>query len=321
MFCGVRTIYEMNQIISSSEVSIVVPVYNAEATLNKCLESIRQQDFKNFEALLIDDGSTDGSGKICEGYVQRDERFKYFHKSNGGVSSARQLGLEQAQGKYLIFVDSDDWVEVAFLDKLHSQAEKTGADIVYCDFSEDFTECVKVIKQGAEIVPIDCMRRLLTGQLHGSLCNKLVKRKIYIDNDVSFPIGSNIYEDLYVCLLLFMHSKIISTVQECLYHYQIQEISLSRVRTEKQMITKIVEAKANVDLIDAALEKFGYKETLFHELNVRKAFILNYQYDLLRVVFNGFCTTYPEASGIRLSFVSFRTRLLQKILLFLQKIL
>lgn len=311
----------MNEIVSSCEISIVVPVYNAEATLNQCLESICQQDFNNFEVLLIDDGSIDGSRKMCEGYVQRDERFKYFYKSNGGVSSARQCGLEQAQGKYLIFVDSDDWVEMTFLSKLHSQAEITDADIVYCDFSEDFKECVKVIKQGTEIVPIDCMRRLLTGQMHGSLCNKLVRRKIYLDNNVSFPNGSNIYEDLYVCLLLFIHSKIISTVQECLYHYRIQEISLSRVRTEKQMITKIVEAKANVELIDVALEKFGYKEILLHELNVRKAFILNYQYDLLKVVFNGFCTTYPEASGIRLSFVSFRTRLLQKILLIIQKIL
>ena len=183
----------MNEIVSSCEISIVVPVYNAEATLNQCLESICQQDFNNFEVLLIDDGSIDGSRKMCEGYVQRDERFKYFYKSNGGVSSARQCGLEQAQGKYLIFVDSDNWVEMTFLSKLHSQAEITDADIVYCDFSEDFKECVKVIKQGTEIVPIDCMRRLLTGQMHGSLCNKLVRRKIYLDNNVSFPNGSNIY--------------------------------------------------------------------------------------------------------------------------------
>ncbi len=311
----------MNEITINSEISIVVPVYNAESTLIQCLESIQQQDFKNFEVLLIDDGSSDGSSKICEDYVINDKRFRYFYKSNGGVSSARQCGLDNAKGKYLIFVDSDDWVEHNFLSKLFLQAQAGEADIAYCDFSEDLVNRETIIRQGVETQSVNCMRNLLTGEMHGSLCNKLVQRRIYIDHRIAFPIGNNVYEDLYVCLLLFMYSKNIVVVPESLYHYRIQEASLSRVRTEKQMITKIVEAKANVDLIDAALEKFGYKETLFHELNVRKAFILNYQYDLLRVVFNGFCTTYPEASGIRLRFVPFRTRLLQKILLFLQKIL
>ena len=93
-------------------ISIIVPIYNSESTLKRCVDSILAQTYQNFELLLIDDGSKDCSGEICKEYAQKDSRVKVFHKENGGVSSARNLGLDNARGEWVTFVDSDDWIDV-----------------------------------------------------------------------------------------------------------------------------------------------------------------------------------------------------------------
>ena len=100
-------------------ISVIVPVYNTEKYLHRCVDSILAQTFTDFELLLIDDGSTDSSGAICDEYAQKDSRVRVFHKENGGVSSARNLGLDKAKGKWVTFVDSDDWIKESFLNKLY----------------------------------------------------------------------------------------------------------------------------------------------------------------------------------------------------------
>ena len=92
-------------------ISIIVPIYNVEKYLRQCLESISEQTYKNFECLLINDGSPDNSAEICREYVEKDARFRYFEKENGGLASARNLGIKYSKGKYISFIDSDDWVE------------------------------------------------------------------------------------------------------------------------------------------------------------------------------------------------------------------
>lgn len=94
-----------------SLISVIIPVYNTESYVRVCLESLVEQTYTNFEVIMIDDGSTDNSGEICQEYTERDSRFHYYRKENGGVSSARNLGIEYSRGNYLTFVDSDDWVE------------------------------------------------------------------------------------------------------------------------------------------------------------------------------------------------------------------
>ena len=100
-------------------ISVIVPVYNTEKYLHRCVDSILAQTFTDFELLLIDDGSTDSSGAICDESAQKDSRVRVFHKENGGVSSARNLGLDKAKGKWVTFVDSDDWIKESFLNKLY----------------------------------------------------------------------------------------------------------------------------------------------------------------------------------------------------------
>ena len=116
------------------KVSIIVPVYKAEAYLHRCVDSILAQTFTDFELLLIDDGSPDRSGEICDEYAQKDSRIRVIHKENGGVSSARQRGLDEAVGEYTIHVDSDDWVEPNMLEELYKKAKQDDADIVICDY-------------------------------------------------------------------------------------------------------------------------------------------------------------------------------------------
>ena len=121
-------------------ISIIVPIYNTEKYLGQCLDSIINQSYTNFEVLLINDGSTDSSGMICQEYVARDSRFRYFEKDNGGVASARNLGLERSSGAYITFIDSDDWVEFNYLDVLYTALKENDTDVAistYKRFAQD----------------------------------------------------------------------------------------------------------------------------------------------------------------------------------------
>ena len=114
-------------------ISIIVPVYNTEKYLRRCIDSVLAQTYQDFELLLIDDGSKDSSGAICDEYAAQDARVRVFHKENGGVSSARNVGLDNARGEWITFVDADDWIESDMLELLLRKGEETGADIVMGD--------------------------------------------------------------------------------------------------------------------------------------------------------------------------------------------
>lgn len=114
-------------------ISVIVPIYNTEQYLEKSLKSIQEQSYRNIEVILVDDGSKDRSGSICDRYTQEDERFHVIHQSNSGVSSARNAALSKAQGKYILFADSDDWLDHLMLEKMAEKADGTGTDLIICD--------------------------------------------------------------------------------------------------------------------------------------------------------------------------------------------
>ena len=118
-------------------ISIITPVYQAESFLQRLVNSVLSQSFGDWELILVDDGSTDRSGLICDEYTQQDSRIKVIHKNNGGVSSARQAGLKVAKGEFVIHADSDDWLDAKMLEELVNHQEKTGADFIVFDFFED----------------------------------------------------------------------------------------------------------------------------------------------------------------------------------------
>lgn len=122
-----------NQIKTFPLISVIVPVFNSEKFLKRCIDSIIYQSFTDIEVILVDDGSTDGSGNMCDEYASLDSRVKVFHKKNGGVSSARNLGIENSTGDYIVFVDSDDWVDTIFLERLYSLVVDK-CDIIISEF-------------------------------------------------------------------------------------------------------------------------------------------------------------------------------------------
>lgn len=202
------------------KISVIVPIYKAEGYLHRCVDSILAQTFTDWDLLLIDDGSPDRSGEICDEYAQKDIRIRVIHKENGGVSSARQRGQEEACGEYTIHVDPDDWVEPTMLEELYQKAKDDNADMVICDYYTNEGSQQNYIKQEPTKLDNNVVLRELFQQLHGSCCNKLVKRVCY-SGKANFPKGINCCEDLIWCIQVLKCKPKISYLNKAYYHYMI----------------------------------------------------------------------------------------------------
>ena len=186
-------------------VSIVVPIYKVpEKYLRQCVESCINQTLHDLEIILVDDGSPDKCGEICDEYAKQDERVKVWHKENGGVSSARQVGLNNAVGEYIIHADPDDWVNANMLEEMYGMAKDREADIVLADFYRD-TESAKDVYEEQCVLSLTAdglLKQILDCSIHGSLCNKLIKSSCYLNCNAHFISGINYCEDaLILCQL------------------------------------------------------------------------------------------------------------------------
>lgn len=204
------------------KLSIIVPVYNVEKYLDKCLTSIEMQTYPDFEVLMIDDGSTDSSGKICREREQRDSRFRYFYQPNQGLGPARNKGIELARAARIMFIDSDDWVDITIVEKLLPVSINTDADAVFCDFWAVFPDGEK------RTVPIRSLFQLINASgeermhysVQRSLWSVVYKRDIWVDNHLLMP--DIIYEDTAVYGMLLCYLKNVVTISEALYFYRAQ---------------------------------------------------------------------------------------------------
>ena len=161
-----------------SLVSIIVPVYNVEPYIETCIQSLIRQTMGNIEVILVDDGSTDRSGELCDQYAEADERIRVIHKQNGGLSSARNAGISAAKGEYLLFVDSDDYVSASLVEKTVSCAEQNQADVVVFDYQEiELCSGGKQTRTSAlpagQVIHAESVPQLLL--ITPSACNKLYK--------------------------------------------------------------------------------------------------------------------------------------------------
>ena len=197
-------------------VSVIVPIYKAEETIKKCVDSLLAQTLKDFEIVLVDDGSPDRCGEICDEYARNDSRIKVVHQKNMGVSAARQTGIDNAIGEYTIHADPDDWVEPTELEELYKKAKEDDADMVICDFYEN-----DAIYHKQEPLSLDSKVVLyeLFQQLHGSCCNKLVRRACYSEYGVRFPKDIYFCEDKYVLCALLVNKIKVSYLAKAFYHY------------------------------------------------------------------------------------------------------
>ncbi len=202
------------------KISVIVAVYQAEKYLTRCLDSILSQTFLDYEVILVDDGSKDHSGSICDEYVKKNSRFNVIHKNNEGVSIARQTGLDAAKGKYVIHADPDDWVEPDWLEALYNKIEEEKVDIVICDYERIFLNFKKhCVQCPTSYQNTDILQDLLVGKLWGVTWNKLVRRDCFIRFGVSFHPEMNLWEDLYVMCLLIAKGAKVSYLPRILYHY------------------------------------------------------------------------------------------------------
>ena len=202
-------------------VSIIVPVYNVEKYIGKCIESILSQDYDNFECILIDDGSLDNSGKICDEYAKRDKRITVIHKRNGGVSKARNCGLNRAKGDYICFVDGDDYVNANYVSYLYGLASSSDADIslttkMFGNFSKETQEKNKEwIISGQEAV-----RSILCYKIPIGCYDKLFKKSVFENNKVRFFEDLKIGEGFNFNISCFLCSKKVACSNQKVYYYR-----------------------------------------------------------------------------------------------------
>ncbi len=211
-------------------ISIIVPVYNAEKYLEKCLTSLQTQTYEELEILLIDDGPKDNSAGICQAFCEKDSRFVYIYQENQGVSAARNRGLREAKGEYVGFVDSDDWLEQDTYETLYSLIVEESADVAIISFFLDINGNIQAARDDFKRILFDNKGAIkemhLGNKFAGQLCNKLIKRELLVN--LELPKGIAILEDMVFMWDVFFKSKKIVFQDVHKYHYVINETSATQ---------------------------------------------------------------------------------------------
>ncbi|MCR5725515.1 MAG: glycosyltransferase [Treponema sp.] len=272
-------------------VSIIVPVYKAEKYLCRCLDSIASQTFTDWECILIDDGSPDKSGAICDEYASRDRRFRVIHQQNKGVSVARNVGLDTAAGTYIAFVDSDDWIDSQMLSQLYSCAVENCAEVVICG-----TCCVKGKKYSNETTSYGWMEmpKDFAVWRQGPWA-KLFLRTFLSKHNICFPEGIALAEDLYFTFHVFFTSHKIFGITESFYHYFWNPESAVHTVSSK----KIADERFVLGQIESVLTQAAASSDWFLFLESRKIRVKNrYLFSLAKPDVTAWNSCYPELSDI-----------------------
>ena len=268
-------------------VSIIVPVYNAESTLPRCVDSILTQQYTDFELLLVDDGSTDSSGSLCDGYAAQDARVRAFHQENAGVSSARNLALGRARGTYLQFLDSDDWITADATRSLVRAAVEHRCDLVIADFYRvvgerlsrkgDIDEDTVLTREGYAAH----MMENPADFYYGVLWNKLYRREIVERHRLRMDPEISWCEDFLFNLEYIRHVRLVAAVPKPLYYYHKRPGSLI---TSQATLRKVIQMKRDT---------FDYYKNLYQDLDLydeQKARVYRY---LISTATDGTTITLP----------------------------
>ncbi len=242
------------------KLSVVVPIYNVEKYIGEMIESLQNQTLRDLEIILVDDGSPDKSGAICDEYAAKDERIKVIHKPNGGVGAARNDGLDVATGEWIVFCDSDDWVELDAFERLIKAGEEANADVVFGDANLVYgTHVQRTQFYKNEFVTSDraTIDRLIQADFSRSYCmdppeggpafgyggpwNKLVRRQLMVDNDIRFDLRvKGIFDDILYTAYIFAAAQTIAYVHVPVYNYR--QLGSSITHSYKANLLEINEA-------------------------------------------------------------------------------
>lgn len=261
--------------MEQKKVSIIIPIYNAENYLNQCLNSLKKQTYKNIEVIMINDGSKDNSEKICKSFLN-DERFKLFNKKNTGVSDSRNVGIKKATGKYILFVDSDDWCDDNLIKSCVNAFENY--DMICFEYFRCFID--KNVKVEINIdLNSDINKEILnSNNVGGYLWNKCFISSIIKNNNILFDKTINYCEDLLFVKQYLKYVKKVKYINEPLYYYRIR----------KNSVTNNFYNKNNISILKACdiLIK-EYKEDNLFSNSLKYSYLLNY-YKLRKFIPNDF---------------------------------
>ena len=248
-------------------VSVIIPIFKVEKYLNRCVNSVITQQYKNIEIILVDDGSPDGCPALCDQWAERDKRIKVIHKQNGGLSDARNAGIDVSKGEFIVFIDSDDWVSIEYISSLYQAMENTNADICECEIIKTNNS---ILDEDDEIAsnpicysPEEALNFLIQDKMfHQYVWNKIYKRCCL--TGIPFVKGK-VNEDEFWTYQVFGKAKKIVKIQKKLYYYfQRPESIMGSVYGLKRL-----------DVLEAKIERQKYIETNFPRLSsVSKANLL-----------------------------------------------
>ena len=251
----------------SVAISVLVPVYNVEKTLDRCIQSILNQTFKDFEIILVDDGSTDGSGKLCDDYAEKYDNIRVIHKENEGLGPTRKAGIKAAKGEIVYHCDSDDWLKEELLEKVYNAITQTNSDVAvfgYDIFTEKNNEimpydtiCVDdMVLSDGESVKAFFAEQYFNSFVVLSACNRMYRRSFLVENELFFPALRR-SQDVAYSLLLFDHVDKLVTIKEAFYCYII-EPGVYKGRSYEEMIDIYCTV---YDWAYGYFEKWGLSET------------------------------------------------------------
>lgn len=268
-------------------VSIIVPVYNAEKHLDKCITSILTQVYTNIELILVDDGSQDNSYNICEKYEKKDSRVRLIHQENQGVSAARNQGIRAATGEFLLFVDSDDYIDTALLSSLFEKEEILKSDIAFFGYTsvnngENIAQCTPNEYCGTRNA--DILYDLMERNLFGLACNKLIRRDIVWQNKVTFPEGMKLQEDQAFMIDLWPKIENVCCANNAMYYY-VQHSGSTMASSQKETSGCIEYNEKNLNTLLAFMRSQQIKEEKIRE------FGYNYVTKSIRRLFGAFSAT------------------------------
>ena len=267
-------------------VSVVVPVYNVQDYVFKCLESLAKQSYKNLEIIVVDDGSTDDSGKICDEFAKSDERVKVYHKKNGGLSDARNYGIKKSKGQFVGLVDSDDFVDENFIQEMIVAMKDNDADIVVCGFNKEIPK--PMVVSGKEAT-----KKLLIEQENIDIVawNKLYKKSLFLDNGIWYPLGMK-HEDALTTYKLLAAAQRVVYIDKSLYHYVERKNSImAEVKTVDRLKIREMAAEEAVGYFDddelkevaevsLLLSKYAFMDAAIRDEIEKKYFNMNREWVL-----------------------------------------
>lgn len=241
------------------KVSVLVPVYNTEKYLSKCLDSILCQTLEDIEIIITNDGSTDNSQNIIKAYAQKDSRIKYSYQKNSGLGATRNIGIEMARGEYIAFLDSDDWVEANCYEVMYQSAKKNDSDLVISDYFIDSLNHTALYKHELRT------KQQYIGDImtitHAFSWNKLYKRDLILNNGLKFPLRNDFenVEDQYFSIRSVFFANHIAYTQQPLIHYNVRESSIVN--------------KYQKTLMHDCIELYKRNLLFFEEFNVKKEYV------------------------------------------------